>query len=411
MLVKPLSNTEVKNAKATGKAYALHDGFGLLLHVSKIGGKVWRLRYQHPDTKKRQTLTIGSYPEFTLAEAREARDKAKKFLSRGIDPNAERRAIKAERIKRNGEKFKSIMNSWFKVKFSDCTRKNTLKLVKSMMENYIIPAIGDTSIHDITAVSAIKAFQSYSDRPASMLKAISLTNNIFDFAVNTGVISSNPIKTIYKAFPANKTTPQKALDINRLPDLLNQWDTAKTYQSSKRALIFLILTMTRPSEALGAMWSEIDEKNRLWIIPPERMKSGREHTVPLSSQAWSVIEEMKSIRKSDYIFYGFHSQKKPTSDTTIRNALSACGFHQEMTLHGFRAMWSSLLNEEGFNPDVIEAALAHKSGDVVRNIYNRTTYLEQRKVMMQWVGDFVESAKCGIISRANGKRGLKIVNE
>ncbi|MCA2402613.1 integrase [Enterobacter sp. CCUG 70166] len=411
MLIKPLSHAEVKNAKVTGKDYSLHDGFGLLLFVSKAGGKTWRFRYQHPDSKRRQTLTIGRYPEFSLAEAREERDKARRLVARGIDPNEEKRGKKAERLKRRNQTFKYLADSWLKVYEKDNKRESTILYNKRVVNNYVVPAIGEISVHDISAENVINAFRQFSDRPATLGRAIDLTRKIIDFAVNTGVIKANPVTMIHKAFPAIKSKPQKALEVNRLPDLLNVWEKSGVHTSTKNSLIFLILTMVRPIEAINAEWSEIDFENALWTIPGERMKSGREHIVPLSSHALEVLSGMKKIKKSNYIFYGAHNPENPIVRSSIFHALKRLGFSQEMTLHGFRAMWSTLLNEEGFNPDVIEAALAHKSGNKVRDTYNRSTYLEQRAVMMQWVGDFVDSARNGIIRRTSGMRGLKVVNE
>ncbi len=411
MLIKPLSSTEVKNAKVTGRDYSLHDGFGLLLYVSKAGGKAWRFRYQHPDTKKRQTLTIGSYPEFTLAEAREERDKAKRLLARGIDPNEEKRVKKAERIKKKTQTFKYLADAWLKMYEKDNKRASTVAYNKRVINNYILPAIGCISIHDISAENVINAFRQYANRAATLARSIDLTRTIVDFAVNTGVLSGNPISKIHKAFPTVKSTPQKSLNINRLPELLNVWESSTIHPSTKNSLLFLILTMVRPLEALNVTWSEIDLEERLWTIPAERMKSGRDHVVPLSSQAMAVIEEMKAIKKSEYIFYGAYRPENPIVRSSIFHALKRYNLGKEMTLHGFRSMWSTLLNEEGFNPDVIEAALAHKSGNALRDVYNRSTYLEQRARMMQWIGDFTDSARKGIITRTNGKRGLKVVNE
>lgn len=411
MLIKPLSHAEVKNAKVTGKDYSLHDGFGLLLFVSKAGGKTWRFRYQHPETKKRQTLTIGSYPEFTLAEAREERDKARRLVAREIDPNEEKRIKKAERLKRRNQTFKYMADSWLKVYEKDNKRESTIAYNKRVINNYVVPAIGEISVHDISAENVINAFRRFSDRPATLGRAIDLTRKIIDFAVNTGVLKVNPVTMIHKAFPAIKSKPQKALDVHRLPELLTVWEKSNVHPSTKNSFIFLILTMVRPLEAINAEWSEIDLKNALWTIPGERMKSGRDHVVPLSGQALDVLSRMEKIKKSKYVFYGAHRSENPIVRSSIFHSLKRFGFGKETTLHGFRSMWSTLLNEEGFNPDVIEAALAHKSGNKVRDTYNRSTYLEQRARMMQWVGDFVDAARKGVISRTNGTRGLKVVNE
>lgn len=140
------------------------------------------------------------------------------------------------------------------------------------------------------------------------------------------------------------------------------------------------------------------------------MKCHREHVVPLSSQAIRILRTMQEIKRGRYIFFSSRTKDAPMGKNTINTPIAASKFKGIVTLHGFRSMWSTLLNEEGFNPDVIEAALAHKSGDKIRDIYNRTTYLEQCKIMMQWVGDFFDEARKGVINRSGGKKGLRIVN-
>ncbi|EAM7299634.1 integrase [Salmonella enterica subsp. enterica] len=411
MLIKPLTHTEVKNARKADKDYSLHDGFGLLLYVSKAGGKTWRFRYQHPDTKKRQTLTIGRYPEFTLAEAREARDEARRLVARGIDPNDSRRKFKQERIRLREQTFKNIASDWLGLYMKGNKRSNTIKTVTRAINVYLIPEFGSLSVHDIKAENAISVLRKYDDRAAQQKKIVQTLCLVMDYAVNTGIIAANPLARIHKALPPTQSKRLNALKIERLPYFLQCWEAQSNHPSTIFGLLFQILTMTRPGEAFGAEWKEIDIDNGLWVIPAGRMKGKREHVVPLSSQALDIIQRMRKIKKGAYVFYGAYRENNPITNSAITVAINRSGFAKEMTAHGFRSMWSTLLNEEGFNPDVIEAALAHKSGNSVRDIYNRTTYLEQRAIMMQWIGDFVDAARKGIINRTSGKRGLRLVNE
>lgn len=413
MLIKPLSVAEVKGAKAAGKDYSLHDGFGLLLHVSKAGGKVWRFRYQHPDTKKRQTLTIGPFPEFTLAEAREARDNARRLVVRGIDPNEQKRAKKNERMKRKSQSFGAIAEAWFKVNYSEGKSENTVWSVRKILDKHVLPAIGDVSIHDISASDVINKIKYLEEFPNTLKKSIFVIRNTMDFSVISGVIASNPLGAINKAFKSHQKVPQKMLPLDRLPEFIKAWEGDSSHPSVINAVKFMILTMARPGEAMGARWNEIDMVNKLWVIPPDRMKMRVEHAIPLSEQALFILKEMEKIKKGDFIFYSPKRNNVEISKSAPQFVLNKIGFFGDLTFHGFRSMWSTLLNEEGFNPDVIEAALAHKSGggDAIRGTYNRAKYLEHRRVMMQYVGDFYDSARKGIIERTNGKRGLKVVNE
>lgn len=231
-------------------------------------------------------------------------------------------------------------------------------------------------------------------------------------AVNCGVIIANPLVKIKSAFHSKKTKSLAALPIERLSEFINWWENIPhRYQIAHNALLFQMLTMVRPGEAINAEWNEIDFDSALWVIPEHKMKAHREHTVPLSTQAIAILKDMEKIKRGTYIFYSSTSKNSPMGRNTIKTPIAKSKFHGIATLHGFRSMWSTLLNEEGFNPDVIEAALAHKSGDAIRDIYNRTNYMEQRRIMMQWVGDFFDAARRGIIQRSGGKKGLRVVNE
>ncbi|WP_371337488.1 tyrosine-type recombinase/integrase [Klebsiella quasipneumoniae] len=410
MSVKPLTASVVKSARARDKDYSLHDGFGLLLYVSKAGGRSWRFRYAHPFTGKRQTYTIGRYPEFSLVEAREERDKLRRLIARDIDPASHRESIRREAKEKHLQTFGAIANDWLVFKKSGSLRASTINTIEFFVTTHIIPSFGCMNINEMTAPSVISILQKFNDRPAILARLISKLNEIMSYCVNIGIIKVNPLSKIKKAFAVKKDTPLNALTIERLPDFLAWWETRESL-AMRCSLMFQILTMVRPREAREARWVEVDLKNKIWTIPPERMKSGREHIVPLSTQALKVIQCMAEVRYGDFIFY---SPKKPNQaiSRALRHKYFMEGpFLGEATAHGFRSMWSTLLNEEGFNPDVIEAALAHKNADAIRGIYNRTSYFEQRRIMMQWIGDFVDDARNGIIKRSGGHQGLRIVND
>lgn len=408
MLVKPLTNAEIKNARNIGKDYTLHDGFGLLLYITKSGYKSWRFRYSHPLTKKRQTYVIGRYPEFTLAEAREERDKVRRLVARGIDPNEVKRERLNELTQKRSQTIESIARDWTSKRFNEDIRENTRRSIERSVFNYVIPLIGHISIHEIKAPEVIRIYKEYTDRPAMLKRIISRTKSIMDHAVNTGIIRYNPLARLSHAFPIVKGGSVVALSVDELPDFLSFWLNTNYHPSVKFSLFFQLLTMTRPNEANNATWSEIDFNNKLWGIPPERMKGKREHVIPLSSQAMDVLNTMREIKIGEYIFYGAHSPNKPITKEAKTLAINRSQFKGKATSHGFRSMCSTLLNENGFNPDIIEAALSHKSGNAVRDIYNRTTYLEQRREMMQWLGNFIESAKNGKLNNSAGKNSLKI---
>ncbi|WP_075808538.1 tyrosine-type recombinase/integrase [Raoultella ornithinolytica] len=408
MSSKPLTHTEVKNAKPQKKDYSLYDGFGLLLYVSSAGGKSWRFRYSHPLTGKRQTLTIGRYPEFSLAEAREERDKARRLVARGVDPVEVRREEKALKQKEHGETFSVLAAAWLAKKESDGLRERSLIYTRKGID-HLNSIIGGISVHKITASHTLAELEKFSKHPALRLKLCSYANGVMDFAVNAGIIAYNPLLRIAKALPTVKVTPLPAFSPALFPEFLNIWGASICGEPTKQALIFQILTMTRPAESYGARWEEIDTDNALWNIPAERMKAKRPHTVTLSRQAMDILETMKAWRRGDYVFPSLRRQNEAISRYNVTKIISRSKFKGLIVPHGFRSLASTVLNEEGFNPDIIEAALAHKSGDAIRNIYNRSTYIEKRRILLQWWGDYVEAAGKGEILETKGDKGLRLV--
>lgn len=230
-----------------------------------------------------------------------------------------------------------------------------------------------------------------------------------NFSVNSGIIDNNPLAKISKAFPSVKNQPLPAIPKEMLIEFLAYWNAAGMIEPVRLALKFQILTMVRPLEAIRAAWEEIDTESGLWVIPAKRMKCAIEHIVPLSTQALELIEKAKVWKRNDFVFPSLTKPISPINKNATLHRIHGSKFKGIAVPHGFRALASTVLNDEGFNPDVIEAALAHKSGNNIRDIYNRTTYLEQRKVMMQWWGEFIEAAERGEILETNGDKGLRQV--
>lgn len=410
MTVKPLTNAEVKNAKAQAKDYSIFDGFGLLLYVSSTGGKTWRFRYIHPVTARRRTYTIGRFPEYTLAEAREERERLRKLVARGIDPSEVKKEQKADKLREHAQTFAFISSKWLEMKESENLRENTRILNAAIVRN-LNELFGKEPIKKIKAASTIEALKSYADRPAMRSKMVMCVSTIMDFAANSGVIDINPLARIYKAFPSVKNTRIPTLGKTEFPAFLDFWNALDVSVPIKLSLKFQIATMVRPMEAAQASWVEIDLEKALWTIPAERMKAKREHIVPLSTMALKILADAKQWKReeSNFVFPSLIRSAKPISRTAATLNIIKSTYNKRVSPHGFRALASTVLNEEGFHPDVIEAALAHKSGNNIRDIYNRTTYLEQRKTMMQWWGEFIEAAERGEILETTGDKGLRLV--
>lgn len=408
---KPLTNTEVKQAKPKEKVYTLSDGGGLQLRIKPNGSKLWLLDYIKPYSKKRTSLSFGSYPDLSLAAARKKRDSAKELLTKDIDPKEHRE--EKSRLDRtvHSNTLEHIAKKWLEVKKSKVSADHATDTWRSL-ELHIFPSLGKVPIHKITAVKAIDTIEPIAAKGSleTVKRLCQRLNEIMVYSVNTGLIENNPLAGIGKAFQTPIKQHLPTLKPEQLPDLLKTLSFASIKTTTRCVIEWQLHTMVRPSEASGTRWDEIDFDNNLWNIPAERMKSKKEHTAPLSTQALALLEIMKPISKnSPYVFPSDRSLKKPTNSSTANTALKRMGFDNQLVAHGLRSIASTTLNEEGFDPDVIEAALAHIGKNEVRNAYNRAIYLERRKPMMQWWSNHIEQAATGNMS-LTGKKALKLIS-
>jgi integrase len=279
------------------------------------------------------------------------------------------------------------------------------------LELHIFPNLGKVPIHKVTAVKAIEIINPIAAKGSleTVKRLCQRLNEIMIYAVNTGLVNSNPLAGIGKAYQSPIKQHLPTLKPEQLPTLLTTLSFASIKITTRCVIEWQLHTMVRPSEAAGARWNEIDFENNVWDIQAERMKSKKPHSVPLSTHALSLLEIMKPISsRSDYIFPSNSNIKKHTNASTANMALKRMGFENQLVAHGLRSLASTILNEEGFDPDVIEAALAHIGKNEVRNAYNRAIYLERRKPMMQWWSDHIEQAATGNIS-LTGRKALKLI--
>ncbi|WP_342221271.1 integrase domain-containing protein [Candidatus Fukatsuia endosymbiont of Tuberolachnus salignus] len=408
---KPLTNTEVKAAKATNKDLSLYDGGGLLLFVKSSGIKTWRLRYYHPTTNKRTTLTLGHYPTLSLAEARRVREEVRALLAQGIDPQEQQRQQQEKEKAFNNNTFAKITADWFTVKKSKGLTEDTLNNIWRSLEKNIFPYVEGVSITNLTAQTFIQAMEPIraSGRLETVRRVTLRINEVMNYAVNAGLIQANPAAKISQVFENPTVKHMPTIRPEKLPELMRTLSVANIELQTRLVIEFQLLTIARPAEAATARWDEINLADKTWTIPASRMKMRREHVIPLSPQSLAVLEAMKPISAHrPYVFPSFKNPLKPMNSTTANMALRRMGYKSILVAHGFRSIASTTLNEEGFAPDVIEAALAHVDTDKVRSAYNRSTYLEQRRVLMDWWGEFVEQAATGKFTAAEGVRGLRI---
>ena len=385
---RPLTNTEVLRAKALEKDLTLHDGDGLFLIVKTSGKKLWRFRYQRPATKQRTMMGLGAFPALSLADARRLRADYLALLANGIDPQVQAEFIEEQQQIALDSIFSTVATNWFQIKSKSVTPDYAKDIWRSL-EKDVLPAIGELPVQQIKARTLVETLEPIKARGAleTVRRLVQRINEIMIYAVNTGLIDANPASGVGMAFEKPKKQNMPTLRPEELPKLMRSLVMSNLSVPTRCLIEWQLLTLVRPSEASGARWVEIDLEAKLWTIPAERMKAKREHIVPLSPQALGILEVMKPISgHREHIFPSRNDPKQPMNSQTANAALKRIGYGGKLVAHGLRSIASTAMNEAEFNPDVIEAALAHSERNEVRKAYNRSTYLEQRIELMNWWG-------------------------
>lgn len=381
-------------SKATDKDITLHDGDGLFMVVKTTDKKLWRFRYQRPATKQRTMIGLGSFPALSLGDARRLRTDYLSLLANGIDPQTQAEQATEQQQIALDSIFSTVAANWFALKQASVTPDYAKDIWRSL-EKDVFPAIGEIPVQEIKARKLVEALEPIKARGAleTVRRLVQRINEIMIYAVNTGLIDANPASGIGMAFEKPKKQNMLTLRPEELPNLMRSLAMSNLTVPTRCLLEWQLLTLVRPSEASGARWIEIDINSRLWTIPAERMKAKREHIVPLSPQALDILDIMKPISMHrEYIFPGRNDPRQPMNSQTANAALKRLGYEGKLVAHGLRSIASTALNENGFNPDAIEAALAHSDRNDVRRAYNRSSYLKERIQLMNWWGE--EVYKC-----------------
>lgn len=388
---RPLTNTEVLRAKALEKDLTLHDGDGLFLIVKTSGKKLWRFRYQRPATKQRTMMGLGAFPALSLADARGLRADYLALLANGIDPQIQAEVAEEQQQIALDSIFSTVAANWFQLKSKSVTPDYAKDIWRSL-EKDVFPAIGEIPVQKIKARTLVEALEPIKARGAleTVRRLVQRINEIMIYAVKTGLIDANPASGVGMASEKPKKQNMPTLRPEELPKLMRSLIMSNLSVSTRCLIEWQLLTLVRPSEASGTRWAEIDLDAKLWTIPAERMKAKREHIVPLSTQALEILEVMKPISANrEHVFPSRNDPKQPMNSQTANAALKRIGYGGKLVAHGLRSIVSTAMNEACFNSDVIEAALAHTDKNEVRRAYNRSTYLSQRRDLMEWWGKVV----------------------
>jgi len=394
-MTRPLTNNEILKAKPQEKDFTLHDGDGLFLLVKISGKKLWRFRYQRPNSSSRTNLSLGSYPALTLAVARQIRDQYLSMLAQGIDPQKQQEEISEQRQIELDSIFSVVAGRWFQLKSKSVTEDYAKDIWRSL-EKDVFPAIGEIPVQLLKARTIVESLEPIKARGAleTVRRLVQRINEIMIYAVNTGLIDANPASGVGMAFEKPKKQNMPTLRPEELPKLMRSLVMSNLSIATRCLIEWQLLTLVRPSEASGTEWAEIDLDSKLWVIPAERMKAKREHVVPLSKQALEILEVMRPLSSNrQHVFPSRNDPKQPMNSQTANAALKRMGYGGKLVAHGLRSIASTALNEADFNSDVIEAALAHIDKNEVRKAYNRSTYLNKRVELMSCWGRFVYTNK------------------
>ncbi|EIJ35713.1 tyrosine-type recombinase/integrase [Thiothrix nivea] len=389
-----LSDLEARNAEVRETTYRIKDAPGLYLEINPNGSKIWRLRYRNPQTKKETMFTVGTFPETKCAEARPAAEEAKALVRQGIDPNTKKQR---DRLRGSGKTFQEVALEWHENQIGRWKKSNAEQVMRSL-ELDVFPHIGKQPIDDLEAPDVLAILRRIEGRGTlpQAQKVRQRINAVFRFAVIVGYIKGNPLPENMKgAIKAYKQKHFKALTVDDLPEFLR--DLA-AYRSEvlRRAVEFTLLTFARTGSVRMAEWQEIDWENALWRIPAEHMKMEEPHIIPLSKQALKLLEELRPFTGDSHLIFYTSRRNQRISENAMLQVIRRIGWSDNTTIHGFRAIASSTLKENGFTHEVVEKQLAHQGRDKIAGAYDyMARYMGERKNMMQWWADFLDEQQHG----------------
>ncbi len=393
----PLTDVKIRKAKPRPKSYKMSDGGGLFLLVRPGGGKLWQQKYRF--LGRERLLSHGQYPAVTLAQARQKRDEAHAMLAEDRDPGVQKKLdkIAAETLTRTT--FKLIAEEHL-----DNMRDRNLAPATVTKNEWLLMKLAEPlhkrPVSEITPAEVLHLLQRIerSGRRETARRLRSMMSGVFRHAIVTLRAEVDPTEPLKGAIRPPKVVNRSAItDETAFGALLRDLENFTGYYVTPLAMKFQILTMTRPGEVRGATIHEVDRDERTWTLPPERMKMRRPHVIPLSRQAFEIVDELwPGIAGVELIFPSVLSNRRKLSENTFNSALRRLGYEkEEVTAHGFRATASTILNDRGFDPEVIEAALAHQDKNEIRRAYNRATYFDQRVELMQTWADLVDGFRDG----------------
>lgn len=397
-----LTDVQIRKAKPAEKAYKLSDSGGLFLQVAKSGSKLWRLKYRFRGKEK--LLSIGAYPDVSLIQARAAASDAKDELKLGRDPSAVKKLKRLSITSPDGDTFEAIAREWFDLQKAHWVERHAKDVITSL-ESEVFPTLGSFMINDLTPTDVLPVLRAIEKRGAieTARRVRQRMSAVFVYAIASGRANNDPAALVQKAMsPLKKGRQPAIIDLDAAIAMLRATDATPAHPATKLGLRILAMTAVRPGALISTPWHEWDDEvleSGLWQIPAARMKlklqhkddENRDHIVPLSRQAVAAIKALKSITGSGPLAFpnGRHAHKQ-MSENALGYLLNRAGYHHKHVPHGFRATFSSVMNER-FPADkpIIDLMLAHVPKDKVEGAYNRALHLERRIELAQLWADLI----------------------
>jgi integrase len=354
--------------------------------------------------KKNSSLSV-TYPEVTLSEAREKRQDARKLLREGTDPAAKKQEGKRLAVFNAANTFETVTKEWHEANKAKWTPEHGEKILRRL-ELHIFPELGNRPLKEIKAIELLDALRKVEKRKATHLsrRLLQLCRAVFRYGIVTQRIEYNPAADLQGALAAHKEEHYPTLQAKELPQFLQRLEDVETTAQNKLAIKLLMHTFMRQGELRRTKWTDIDFEAKEWHIPAENTKMRDAHIVPLARQTIDLLKDLQAVTgESPYLLPSQHRQKNPImSENTINMVLAKMGYKGKLVGHGFRALASTILNEQGYRPDVIERQLAHAERNKVRAAYNRAEYLPERRDMMQHWADYLDgTANKGTVIMGN----------
>lgn len=413
-----LSDQAIRKAAPSEKPRKLSDGGGLLLEIRPEGGKWWRWRYRFDGKEK--MVSLGTYPAVSLADARSRRNEARAQVAAGVDPSQARKAGKAAKVQAqqvavllaSGEampgSFEAVARAWLDIRRDEWAPRYFEK-IKARLENDVYPYIGTKPVGEVTPPELLALLRRIEARGAieTARRVRETCSLVFRFAIAEGKLTSDPARDLAGALKTHTTRHIPAItDPLRFGELLRSISAYRGTPAVRTALQLAALVFLRPgSELREAQWAEFDLDAGMWLVPATRMKrrkagkeNGPAHLVPLSTQAVALLRDLHPLTgRGAYVFPGVRHRDQPMSENTLNAALDAMGFNgNEHRAHGFRSSARTMLHERLNLPtEAIEAQLAHSVPDALGRAYNRTEFIEQRRLMMQTWADYLDRLREG----------------